>query len=232
MRPSTNNNSEVLPARFTDHIKQSQFPCVGAKSAVARDQMRFVVARDITSAWDDLRIHAELCDFVRSYRRSTKLYQSFVVVFEGPATLSEADFERHLWTRLQSLSDKDAWHGHDYDRRVSADPDNPHFSLSFGGEAFFVVGLHPGANRPARRFASPALVFNLHAQFEQLRAEGIYEKLRSNILARDVALSGSLNPMVARHGDVSEARQYSGRSVEDGWRCPFQPAAATLSDAA
>ena len=44
------------------------------------------------------------------------------------------------------------------------------FSLS--GTAFFVVGLHPNASRPARQFSSPVLVFNLHAQFERLRADG------------------------------------------------------------
>ncbi|HEX8417054.1 MAG TPA: YqcI/YcgG family protein, partial [Methylobacterium sp.] len=76
--------------------------------------------------------------------------------------------------------------------------------------------------RPARRFSSPALVFNLHAQFEQLREAGRYEKLRASILQRDEALAGSHNPMLARHGEVSEARQYSGRVVDPTWRCPFQ----------
>jgi len=84
-----------------------------------------------------------------------------------------------------------------------------------------VVGLHPRASRRARRFAAPALVFNLHDQFERLRADGRYETLRRTILARDLAFSGSLNPMLARFGEVSEARQYSGRAVEPGWSCPF-----------
>jgi FPC/CPF motif-containing protein YcgG len=53
---------------------------------------------------------------------------------------------------------------------VSADPNDPHFSLSFGGEAFFVVGLHPRASRPARRFERPAPIFNLRDQFEQQRS--------------------------------------------------------------
>src|SRR5690606_13013174 len=132
-----------------------------------------------------------------------------------PRTLSEEAFERCLWDRLQSLADKDAWRGQRSDERVSADPSDPHFSLSFGEEAFFVVGLHPNASRPARRFAHPTMVFNLHDQFEHLRAEGRYEKLRSSILDRDVKLSGSLNPMIARHGTISEARQYSGRAVDE-----------------
>lgn len=67
------------------------------------------------------------------------------------------------------MRDKDDWRGIAVDRRVSSDPDDPHFSLSFGGEAFFVVGLHPNASRPARRFSRPAMIFNLHDQFEELR---------------------------------------------------------------
>jgi FPC/CPF motif-containing protein YcgG len=215
------DEAHPLAERFRAHIKDAGFPCVGAKSAVARDQMRFVVARDLASSWDDLRIYRHLLQFAQRYRQTPALFQSFVVLFEAPGALDEAVFERLLWVRLQSLTDKDAWHGQDYDPRVSADPDNPHFSLSFGGEAFFVVGLHPGASRPARRFERPALVFNAHDQFEHLRAENRYETLRARIVQRDVAVAGAPNPMLARHGEVSEARQYSGRAVEADWRCPF-----------
>ncbi|MEL6064302.1 MULTISPECIES: guanitoxin biosynthesis heme-dependent pre-guanitoxin N-hydroxylase GntA [unclassified Methylobacterium] len=207
---------------FRAFIRNPPFPCVGAKSALSRGKMTIVVARDITSGWDDMRIYPALLAFVARYRLNPDLFQSFAVVFEGPGDLSEEGFERNLWARAQSLTDKDAWLGQPHDARVADDPDNPHFSLSFGGEAFFVVGLHPNASRPARRFASPVLVFNLHAQFERLRAEGRYEKLRASILERDQALAGSVNPMLARHGEASEARQYSGRVVGPDWRCPLQ----------
>lgn len=65
------------------------------------------------------------------------------------------------------------------------------------------------------------MVFNLHDQFEQLRSQNRYDKLRDTILGRDMALAGSLNPMLARHGTLSAARQYSGRAVGDDWKCPF-----------
>lgn len=207
---------------FREFIGNRPFPCVGAKSAVAKGRMKIVVARDITSGWDDMRVYPALLAFVARYRRDPQLFQSFVVVFEGPHDLSEEQFERHLWRRAQSLADKDSWLGQPLDDKVADDPENPHFSLSFGGEGFFIVGLHPRASRPARRFSSPALVFNLHAQFEQLREEGRYETLRSSILERDEALAGSPNPMLARHGEASEARQYSGRAVDASWACPFQ----------
>ena len=220
----TCDQDHALALELRRFIEDPSFPCVGAKSALARDQLAIVVARDITSGWDDLRIYPLLLDWVESYRERPSLFRSFAVVFEGPRALSEEAFERHLWDRAQSLSDKDAWQGKPYDPRVSANPHDDHFSLSFGGEAFFIVGLHPQASRPARRFGAPVMVFNLHDQFEQLRAQGAYDKLRSSIVSRDVALAGSPNPMLARHGTVSEARQYSGRIVDDAWRCPFQRA--------
>jgi uncharacterized protein len=45
--------------------------------------------------------------------------------------------------------------------------------------------------------------------------------MRAAILARDEALAGSINPMLARHGETSEAAQYSGRNVGAEWRPPF-----------
>ena len=218
----TCDQDHPLALDLRDFIADPVFPCVGAKSAMARNQLAIVVARDITSAWDDLRIYPLLLDFVESYREAPTLFRSFAVVFEGPRSLSESAFEHHLWERAQSLSDKDAWNGKPYDERVSADPHDTHFSLSFGGEAFFIVGLHPQASRPARRFAAPVMIFNLHDQFEQLRLQGAYDRLRSSILSRDEALAGSINPMLSRYGESSEARQYSGRIVGEDWRCPFQ----------
>ncbi len=203
------------------HVAEAAFPCVGAKAALARGTLDVMAADRIDSAWDDLRIHDSLLTFTAAYRAEPTLFRSFAVVFGAPDDLDEAGFEACLWQRIQSLSDKDVWRGQSYDDRVSHDPDSPHFSLSFGGEAFFVVGLHPHASRPARRFPKPTLVFNLHDQFERLRADGRYEPMREKILARDERYAGSLNPMLARHGTVSEARQYSGRAVESGWRCPF-----------
>ena len=210
-----------LEALLQGHVADREFPCVGAKAALARGTLQVLGCNRLDSAWDDLRIHDGLLRFANAYRDEPSLFRSFAVVFEGPDDLDEAGFEDHLWRRVQSLSDKDVWRGQTYDPRVSADPSDDHFSLSFGGEAFFVVGLHPHASRPARRFAHPTLVFNLHDQFEMLRAQNRYETMREKIMVRDEAIAGSRNPMLARHGAMSEARQYSGRQVGADWRCPF-----------
>lgn len=203
------------------HVADAAFPCVGAKAALARGTLSVLACSRIDSAWDDVRIHDVVSTFAADYAADPTLFRSLAIVFDGPLDLDEAAFEAALWERVQSLSDKDVWRGHPYDDSVSSDPDDPHFSLSFGGQAFFVVGLHPNASRPARRFERPTLVFNLHDQFEQLRAQNRYETMREKIMVRDEAIAGSRNPMLARHGEASEARQYSGRSVGADWRCPF-----------
>jgi uncharacterized protein len=213
-----------LADKFRNLINQTDFPCVGAKSALARGTLDVLLARDMRSNWDDRRIYDGITRIIQAYRLDRKLFLSFAVIFESPIDLDEEMFEKFLWARAESLTNKDTWLGTPQDRRVSTDPDDPHFSLSFGEEAFFIVGLHPRASRPARRFERPVLVFNLHDQFEQLREQGRYERMRATIIARDVALAGSPNPMLARHGTISEARQYSGRNVvESNWECPFNP---------
>ncbi|QIG79467.1 YqcI/YcgG family protein [Sphingosinithalassobacter tenebrarum] len=213
---------DTLEQELRTIIEAHDFPCVGAKAALARGNLRVVSARDMLSAWNDLEIHGALLEWAHAYRKAPEGFRSLAVVFETPLDLDEADFEKAMWHRIQSFADKDAWLGQEYDSDVSPDPEDPHFSLSFGGEAFFVVGLHPNASRPARRFPHPTLVFNLHDQFERLREEGKYERMRERILARDIKLAGDINPMLARHGEASEARQYSGRLVTNGWKCPFQ----------
>ncbi|VWX54696.1 conserved hypothetical protein [Novosphingobium sp. 9U] len=210
-----------LRQAFEAFVKDKAFPCVGAKSALAHGTLKTVVCWSVQSGWDDVRIHRELLEWAFEYRKDPGLFRSIAFIFADPAPITEAQFESAMWQRIQSLSDKDAWLDQPYDPRVSSDPESPHFSLSFGGEGFFVVGMHPKASRPARRFARPVMVFNLHDQFEQLRDQGKYETIRDTILQRDEKLAGSINPMLARHGDASEAAQYSGRLVPSSWRCPF-----------
>ena len=216
------DDAETVVASFESFVRDAAFPCVGAKSALARGTLRTVPCWSITSAWDDVNIRRELLDWAFEYTRDPGLFRSIAFLFARDDGLDEAGFEAAMWERIQSLANKDAWLAQPYDARVSNDPDDPHFSLSFGGQAFFAVGLHPRASRPARRFERPVMVFNLHDQFEQLRAADRYETIRDSIIERDVALAGSPNPMLARHGDASEAAQYSGRAVGPEWRCPFR----------
>jgi uncharacterized protein len=221
-----------LAQKFMSFVQADDFPCVGAKSALANHHFHYYVAADIRSTWDDLRIHHAIARFVRMSKADPAGFWSCVILFEDQAPLTEQRFEQALWARLQSWSDKDEWLGFEAGKNISTDATDPEFALSFAGEAFFAVGLHPGSSRIARQFGSPAIILNPHRQFQQLRATGRYEKMRKVILDRDEKVAGSVNPMLAAHGSISEARQYSGRVTEESWQCPFARGAMKDSDAA
>lgn len=204
---------------FKAFLRRKSYPCLGAKSALSRKALKCICADDICQSKEDQRIAACIQSFAAK-AQDDDVFVSLAILFPGSPLLSEIEFEQALWQRLESIHAIDRVQ-HGWDSRVSDDPASPHFSMSIGGKGFFVVGLHPGASRVARRFQCPVMVFNLHSQFEQLRAEDRYENLRGTIASRDIAFSGSRNPMLAAFGQHSEARQYSGRSVGDDWVCPF-----------
>ncbi|GHA79418.1 hypothetical protein GCM10007067_16160 [Lysobacter bugurensis] len=163
----------------------------------------------------------EFAAFLDAQDEGSTVVHSLVVLFERPGHLDEHRFESLLWAQLQRLHDLDVRRGTPWSEDVATDPDDPRFSLSLAGHPFFVIGLHPGASRIARRFDSPVLVFNSHRQFDRLRADGRYAKMQAATRARDIELQGSLNPNLADFGTAPETRQYSGRAVEPEWRCPF-----------
>ena len=144
---------------------------------------------------------------------------SFIAMFRDQVA-GEKSFESALWNHLQLMHDHDSLR-FDWDPSVASDPASSDFSFSVGGRAFFVVGLHPAASRVARRAPFPCLVFNFHNQFESLKASGKYQGMQTVIRSREVKLQGSVNPVLARFGAASEARQYSGRNVHTDWQCPF-----------
>lgn len=200
-------------------ISESSYPCLGAKSAYANDQIHWMLLEDIRSSGEDLRILRFLYDFIDTFRTAGAL-SSAVIIFDRPDTLSEEEFDLYLWQRLQALADLDSATCA-YDARVSNDPEAPSFNFSLKEEALYVIGLHPGSSRRARRFSRPALVFNPHQQFESLRVSGKYDSMKRAIRRREVAYSGSLNPMLDDFGTVSEAKQYSGKRYDNDWKCPF-----------
>jgi FPC/CPF motif-containing protein YcgG len=193
------------------------YPCLGAKAVFRRDGVTHVVLDDMDSpATPDILLE-HLEEFARGGFDADG-FHSFIASFRAPRHEDEAAFEHSLFDLLQQLHDADSapWAA-----GVQSDPADPHFAFSVRGTAYFIVGLHPAASRLARRTPLPTLVFNPHEQFERLRDEGRYERMRTRIRARDEQLQGSVNPMVADHGESSEARQYSGRFHEARWVPPL-----------
>lgn len=216
-----NSESTAYIDAYHAYLTNKEFPCVAARAALTRQQIRCLVVDHMACPKDDAAILQFIYDFVAEYRPATELFHSAAVIFKGPVQLDEAWFDELLWQRLQALADLDA-RQYGYDPRVAADPEAGNFSFSLKEEAFFVIGLHPASSRPARQFQYPTLVFNPHAQFEELRARESYGKMKAVIRKRDLAYSGSVNPMLTDFGNLSEVYQYSGRQYDQQWKCPLK----------
>lgn len=216
--------TDALAARFLRRIGSSGFPCVGSKAALARNRIRTAQFASLACPGEARAVHAAIerfSAFIGSQPDDSTAVHSFAAIFSGPGETDEADYERLLWRFLQRVHDVDRQRGHRWAPDAESDPDHPRFSLSVAAHPFFVIGLHSGASRVARRFEVPVLVFNSHRQFERLRSDGRYAKMQAATRARDRALQGSINPNLADFGSAPESRQYSGRHVEADWRCPL-----------
>jgi FPC/CPF motif-containing protein YcgG len=213
---------ELIIEEYFSFLNTRAFPCIGAKSAITKQQLKCIVVDHIACPKDDRAILQFLYGFIDEYRDSGTLFHSATVIFEQPVIPNEEMFDALLWKRLQALADLDA-KDHAYDHRVSKEPDSPFFSFSLKEEALFIVGLHPASSRASRQFKYPALVFNPHAQFEKLKETDRYERMKNIIRKRDREYSGSVNPMLEDFGDASEVHQYSGRNYDTNWKCPFKP---------
>jgi FPC/CPF motif-containing protein YcgG len=224
MLPQNYNNNEqgenAIIRSFFDFLNDKAFPCVSARAALGRQQVSCFVANNMACPKDDLAILHFLYDFVDTYRKSNEIFYSAAIIFEGPLLLTENAFDELLWERLQALSNLDSVN-YCYDKRVDPDPASANFSFSIKEEAFFIIGMHASSTRAARQFRYPTLVFNPHAQFEKLKQKNKYQPIRNITRKRDIAYSGSVNPMLDDFGQSSEALQYSGRRYDNQWKCPF-----------
>lgn len=208
-----------VDAEFRAFVGEEAFPCLAGKGVVRRGEYTLGVYPEMGSVRAARLLASDLGRFTDGLPADGAGLRSFAAVFTGSIPSDEFMFERMLWRQLQRLHDADPVA--QWDAGVSGDPDDSDFSFSFGGRALFVVGLHPASSRLSRRFAWPALMFNPRAQFDRLKAEGRFTRLRDRVRARDVELQGTTNPNLADYGEASEARQYSGRATEADWQCPF-----------
>lgn len=217
-------------AEFREHISNPDFPCVGAKASITGGCYRFGFYPQMNDAETTAVLAHDLWLYVQERPIFHSEYATFAASFIAPTVMDEKKWEELLWEQLQSLHDLDSSH-YGWDKTVSSDPESPDFSFSFAETGFFVVGLHPASSRLSRRFKWATLVFNAHSQFEQLRRQNQFERMRQTIRARDLKLQGSLNPNLSDFGEQSEAGQYSGRAVEQNWKCPFHTKLEKQADA-
>jgi uncharacterized protein len=210
--------SGAIVNAIAEMVGRPDYPCLGARAVFRRDQATVRVYDELDAQATTPLLLRDLQDFASTVDPDAG-FASFIASFRGPQITDERHFERLLWSQLRRLHAAD---GEPWSDDVSPDPEDEHFAFSVAGTPYFLVGLHPAASRDARRAVTPTLVFNLHAQFVALRASGHFPRMRDRIRDRDQQLQGTVNPMLADHGEISEARQYSGREVGPDWRAPFE----------
>lgn len=225
----TASGTAVQPVRqaFQQFIIEENHPCVMAQSIFRMENYQIHTYRDFGSRQAAMRIYDDLQDYLEGYDFTSNDFFTFIAAFPEDVPATEVEFEKLLWDQLQQLHDIDQF---DWDAAVSSDPEDKNFSFSIAGQAFYIVGLHPNSSRMARQSPYPAMVFNLHWQFERLREMGAYQTVRDKIRKRDKKLQGSINPMLRDFGHSSEARQYSGRKTDKAWKCPFHRLFKSRSD--
>ena len=219
--PARDSFAAEAESAFREFVLRPEFPCVSAKAAFNSSSYILRTYDQLGGRESTAELSIALCDFTQSDVVQASEYATFIAIFERPQQTDELEFENLFWQQLRRLHELDAAR-FDWDPNVRSDPSDPHFSFSFGGQALYVIGLHANSSREARRFPWPALVFNPHEQFERLRADGKWRRMQETIRARDHELQGTINPMLSDFGEESEARQYSGRAVEENWRAPFK----------
>lgn len=208
------NHKELLE-KF---IIEKNHPCLMAQTVFQMDQVKIHTYEDFGSRKTARKILNDLKEYIDNYDFESNEFYTFLAVFKNQPDFSEKRFEELLWKQLQYLHEEDT---EEWDPLVKADPEDPDFSFSLGGKAFYMVGMHPNSSRKARQTPFPVIAFNLHWQFEKLREMNTYHTVRDKIRERDIELQGSINPMLEDFGKDSEAKQYSGRKVGEDWKCPF-----------
>lgn len=203
---------------FKEFIINKNHPCVMARSLFTNDDVEIHSFAELGSKKTAEELLKAIEQYLLRYNFEDKKFETLIAVFPNEEIISELEFEEKMWKQLQLLHNIDS---HPWDSEVSSNPEDSKFSFSIAGKAFYIIGMHPKSSRMARQSPYPAMIFNLHWQFEKLRDMGVYQRVKKRIRKSDEKLQGSINPMLDDFGDSSEARQYSGRTVDESWKCPF-----------
>lgn len=208
----------AMLAAFQDFILKENHPCIMAQTVFEMDSVDFHSYANFGTRETGKLMMQDIKAYIKNYDFNSNEFFTFIAGFDENTKYSEKEFEALLWQQLQHLHDLD---NEPWDPDVSNNADSEEFSFSLFKRAFYIVGLHPNSSRMARQSPFPAIVFNLHWQFEKLREMGSYQVVRDRIRQRDEELQGTINPMMEDFGKGSEAKQYSGRKVGKEWKCPF-----------
>lgn len=181
-----------------------------AKAAIKTGMVDIHSTRGLADSESIMNIQLRLHGFIDRFRLQQKKLSSFILTIDNEELMDFNNFEKEFFRFLNRLKNLDR-KNYPHDPRVSSDPRDKNYSYSIKSEAFFIVALHPDSPRFARRFHKPAIVFNPHVQFDNLRRKNIFHKIKNVIRSKDKELQGSINPMLNDFGVRSEVFQYMGR---------------------
>jgi len=218
VKPKRNNTKEDIDKQYRDYVNSKNHPCIIAKSLFTDGSYSLHKYGSMKSPRVAKSINRDIGRFILKYDFNSNTFKSFIACFEQDHFETEIEFENSLWDLLQRIHNADT---KKWDEKVSSDVDDKNFSFSIQGKAFYVVGLHPNSSRIARRSPFVTVVFNLHWQFEKLREMGTFKRIRNRIRKNDKKIQGFINPVLKDFGQDSEVKQYSGRNVDNSWKCPF-----------
>ncbi|MBP0903169.1 guanitoxin biosynthesis heme-dependent pre-guanitoxin N-hydroxylase GntA [Mariniflexile gromovii] len=210
--------SNKIQLEYKNFILNKKHPCIMANSVFAMNNYQLKIYDDIHSDYVINPILLNIESYLNNYDYDSKEFESLIICFKDNKFETELEFEKALWDFLQKIHNQD---DKPWDENVSSDPNDPNFSFSIKGKAFYIIGMHPNSSRLARKAPYCTIVFNLHWQFEKLREMGIYQRVKKRIRQRDKKLQGFINPVLADFGSDTETKQYSGREVKQEWKCPF-----------
>jgi FPC/CPF motif-containing protein YcgG len=206
---------------LSSHILETNFPCIMAKAVVNKGFFHTFSLPNLNTGSVKTALK-NLHNFISEMHTKKARLSSCVIVIEDEKLNDFPVFENKFWSFLKELNSLDK-KSHKPDPSVDADPTSSKFSFSIKSESFFIIALHPESPRWARRFKYPAIVFNPHKQFEELRENGTYKKVRDLIRKKDKLLQGNENPMLQNFGEKSEVYQYLGKIYSD-----FEPVPLTF----
>jgi uncharacterized protein len=199
----------IMDDTLRQFILQERFPCMMAKSVLKKGLVNYHEVENLTCPDQQQEVRSRIYQFVDTFRHDPERLSSFILGLQGAKYQEFAVFEKAFWEFMKSLRTMDLAE-HEHDPRVGSDPEDPNFSFSLKGEAFFILTLHPESPRLARRFVRPLIVFNPHQQFENLRRKGLFKRVQSIIRKKDQEWQGTINPMLTDFGERSEVFQYLG----------------------
>lgn len=214
-------DKQKIDKELQEHVTNHS-PCIFGKSVIKSQNYDLKLYSSLTDMKSIMKLYNDLLTFKNTQiEKYGNDFSSFMAVFLDEKISNEEDFDNKLWNVLNILSQKDKLY-HKWDDSVSSSPSDSNFSFSFGGRAYFVLGMHQCSSRLSRKFKYPTLVFNARYYFDLLRENGTMKKYRTMIREKDFNIQGTINPNLISYSDNdSEAKLYSGMKISPDWVCPF-----------